>query len=46
MRLSVLYYLVCVMQSCGHLLGKGSPVSYFFAYLSFSHTVSWIRCGT
>ena len=48
--LSLLYCLVCVMQSCGLLLGKswllGSPVSDIFVYLSLSHKISWVRCGT
>ena len=50
MCLSLLYCLVCVMQPFGHLLGNdcllGSPVSKVLVYLSLSHTVSWVRCGT
>ena len=48
-------WLVFVMLSCpfigalGHLLGKGWPSwleFVMFVFLSLSHVVSWVRCGT
>ena len=49
-------FLVCSLQPCGHLLGKGWPLGslvcdgfFFFGGgggLSFSHVVSWVRFGT
>ena len=50
MCLSLLYCLVCVVQPCGHMLGNGcllgSPVPNVLVYLSLSHMVSWVSCGT
>ena len=41
--------LICFLQPCAHLLGKGwslgSPVM-FSCVLSLSHVVSCVRCGT
>ena len=44
MRLSLLYCLACVMQPCGHLLGKsrllGSPVSNVFSvFVTFPYGI-------
>ena len=40
------YCLVYVMQPCGHLLTLWlSCMRCFLVYLSFSLTVSWVRCG-
>ena len=46
-------FLVCSLQPCGHLLGKGWPlgslvcdVVFLCVFLSLSHVVSWVRCGT
>ena len=43
-------FRVCSLLPCGHLLGKGWPLGSYlwclFAFLSLSHVVSWLRCGT
>ena len=49
--LSLSYCLVCSLQSYGHLLGKSWPLGslvcdVFHVFLSHSHMVSWVRCGT
>ena len=42
--------LSCLLQSCGHLLGKGYLLALlcvvFSCVLSLSHVLSWVRCGT
>ena len=50
-RLSLSYCLVCSLQLCDHLLGKGWPVGslvcdVFFMLLSLSQMVFLVRCGT
>ena len=42
--------LVCSMQPCAHLLGKGWPFGSpvcddFLCFFSLSHMVSWVGCG-
>ena len=49
--LSLSYSHVCSLPPCGHLLGKDWPVGslvcdVFLVFLSLSHMVSWVRCGT
>ena len=45
-------FCVCSLLPCGHLLGKGWPLSLgsrlccLIVFLSLSHVVSWVRCGT
>ena len=43
-------FRVCSLLPCGHLLGKGWPLGSrllcLFVFLSLSHVVSWVRCGT
>ena len=43
--------LVCFLQHCAHLLGKGWPLGYlvcqmFSCVLPLSHMVFRVRCGT
>ena len=44
------HFCVCSLLPCGHLLGKGWPrgscLWCFIVFLSLSHVVSWVRCGT
>ena len=51
--IDVLYlscFRVCSLLPCGHLLGMrwplGSRLWCFIVFLSRSHVVSWVRCGT
>ena len=43
-------FRVCSLLPCGHLLGKGWPLVSclwcLIVFLSLSHVVSWVRCGT
>ena len=47
------YCIVCSLHHCDHLLGNGCPLGsltfmwcLFVFFLSLSHMVSWLRCGT
>ena len=48
--LSLSCFCVCSLLPCGHLLEKGWPLGSclwcFIRFLSLSHVVSWVRCGT
>ena len=48
--LCVSWIRVCLLLPCGHLLGKGRPIGScvwcLIVFLSLSHVVSWVRCGT
>ena len=43
-------FRVCSLLPCGHLLGKcwliGSCLWCLIVFLSLSHVVSWVKCGT
>ena len=43
--MSLLYCLVCSLQSCDYLLGKADLLAIFLC-LSLSHMVSRVRCGS
>ena len=50
-RLYLLYCLVCCLQSCDHLLGKGLFLDFLvcnvsFCFCHFSHMVAWVQYGT
>ena len=44
------YLVVCLLQSCGHLLGEITSWLYcmrcFIVFLSLSDGVSWVKCCT
>ena len=42
----LLFCLVCSLQHCDHLLSLFSCVWCFLLFLSLSHVMSWVRCGT
>ena len=43
-------FRVCSLLPCGHQLQKGWPLGsclwFLIVFLSLSHVVSWVRCGT
>ena len=46
--LSLSYYHACSLQPYGRLLGRAGLLAdvFFLLFLSLSHSVSWVRCGT